>query len=74
MTPEVSVSYESIKIRFGGILHLHLQRPIFAVQSWVQERQGKFTIEYTTAGGAVQSEYDDRDKWLAILVALDKIL
>lgn len=74
MTPEIAVSYESIKIRFGGVLHLHLQRPIFAVQSWVQERQAKFTIQYTTAGGEVTSEYDEREKWQAILVALDKIL
>jgi hypothetical protein len=74
VTPEVSVSYESLKIYFGGVLHLHLQRPVFAVQSWVQERQAKFTIQYLTAGGEVTSEYDDREKWLAILAALDKVL
>ena len=74
MTPEVAVDYESIKIRFGGLLHLHLRRPIFAVQSWVEERQAKFTIQYTTAGGEVTSEYDDREKWKAILVEIDKVL
>lgn len=74
MAPEVTVSYESIKIRFGGVLHVHLQRPIFAVQSWVQERQAKYTIQYLTAGGEVTSEYDDREKWAAILTALDKVL
>ena len=74
MTPEVTVSYESIKIHFGGMLHLHLQRPVFAVQSWAQERQAKFTIQYTTAGGEVTSEYDSREKWAAILAALDKVL
>ena len=74
MMPEVSVSYESIKIRFGGVLHLHLQRPIYAVQSWVQERQAKFTIQYTTAAGDVTSEYDEKEKWLAILAGLDKAL
>jgi len=74
MAPEVSVSYECIKIRFGGILHLHLQRPVYAVQSWVQERQAKFTIQYTTAAGEVTSEYDDKEKWLAILASLDKVL
>ena len=74
MTPEVAVSYESIKIRFGGVLHLHLQRPIYAVQAWVQEREAKFTIQYTTAAGEVTSEYDEREKWLAILAGLDKAL
>jgi hypothetical protein len=74
MSPDVAVSYENIKIRFGGVLHLHLQRPIFAVQSWVQEREAKFTIQYTTAGGDVTSEYDDREKWLSILTALDSVL
>jgi hypothetical protein len=74
MTPEIIVSYESIKIRFGGLLHLHLQRPVYAVQSWVQERQAKFTIQYTTGGGDVTSEYDDREKWEAILSQLDKVL
>jgi hypothetical protein len=74
MKPEVSVSFESIKIHFGGTLHLHLQRPVFAAQSWVQERQGKYVIQYTTGGGDVTSEYDDREKWSAILNALDKVL
>lgn len=74
MTPEVTVSYESIKIRFSGLLHLHLQRPVYAVQSWEQRRQAKFTIEYTTAGGDVTCEYDDRENWAAILAALDKVL
>jgi hypothetical protein len=74
MTPEITIEYESIKIRFGGTLHLHLQRPIFAVQAWVQERQSKYTIQYTTGGGEVTSEYDDKEKWVAILIALDKIL
>ncbi len=74
MKPEVTVEYESIKIRFGGMLHLHLQRPVYAVQSWVQERQSKYTIQYTTAGGDVTSEYDDKEKWGAILTELDKVL
>lgn len=74
MTPEVIVSYESLKIRFGGVLHLHLQRPIYAVQSWVQERQAKYTIQYTTAAGEVTSEYDERAKWQSILDQLDKLL
>jgi len=74
MTPEVIVNYESIKIRFGGVLHLHLQRPVYSVQSWVQERQAKFTIQYTTAGGDVTSEYDNREKWESILSQLDKVL
>jgi hypothetical protein len=74
MRPEVSVSYESIKIHFGGVLHLHLQRPIFSVQSWVHENQKRYTIQYLTSGGEVTSEYDDREKWISILIALDKIL
>lgn len=74
MPPEIVVTYESIKIRFGGLLHLHLQRPIYAVQSWVQERQAKFTIQYSTAGGEVTSEYDSREKWESILSQLDKVL
>jgi hypothetical protein len=74
MKPEVTVGYESVKIHFGSMLHLHLQRPIFAVQSWVQERQGKYMIQYTTAGGDVTSEYDDKEKWGAILTALDRVL
>ena len=74
MIPEVTVSYESVKIRFGGLLHMHLQRPIYGVQSWVQERQAKFTIQYLTAGGEVTSEYDSREKWESILSQLDKVL
>jgi hypothetical protein len=74
MTPTVTLGYESIKIHFGEVLHLHLSRPIFAMQSWVQEREGKYTIQYTTAGGDVTSEYDDKEKWKAILSGMDKLL
>lgn len=74
MAPEVSISYESLKIRFGGVLHLRLERPIYAVQSWAQERQAKYTIQYTTAGGEVTSEYDSKEKWESILAQLDGML
>lgn len=74
MTPEIKTGYECIRIYFGGVLHLHLQRPVFAVQSWVLMKEGKFTIQYTTAGGEITSEYDSREKWEAILNGLDKIL
>lgn len=74
MKYEVTVKFECIQIHFNGVLHLHIQRPIFAVQSWVQEPQGKWVIQYTTAGGEVTTEYDSREKWEAILLALSKVL
>lgn len=74
MKPEVSIGFDCVKIHFGGVLHLHLLRPIYAMQSWVQERHGKYTIQFTTGGGEVTSEYDDKEKWLAILAGLDRAL
>ena len=74
MTIAVELAYNAIRVRFDGVLHMHIKRTdLLAVQAW--RFQKNYSIEYTLAGGkTVLSEYDDEAKWLAILAGLDKVL
>lgn len=83
MTPEpqsrsvVTVEFdpEAIKIKFGGVLHLWLDRPtLVGVQSW-QTGERRYAIKYYFRGAdPVLSEYDDVDKWREILSRLDEVV
>lgn len=74
MEPTIEQDFDSIKIRFGGVLHAHITKSkLLGVQSW---RYGpkKFSIEYVMVGGSILTEYDSEQKWKTILHELDKIL
>lgn len=70
----VELGFGAIKVRFGGALHMRIDRErLLGVHSW-RNGDRKFTIEYTLVGGVVLGEYDEEAKWKAILDGLDKIL
>jgi hypothetical protein len=76
MTPTVEMSFNALKVRFGDVTHLRIDATkLIGHQSW-REGYGnrKFVIEYTTTGGQIVCEYDEEDKWKAILVGLDAVL
>lgn len=75
--PTISVrrTYSAIRIYFGSVLHLHLDRSnLLAVQSWVTNGQLKFCIQFTMRGGDVLCEYDSRAKWETILRGLEEAI
>lgn len=69
---EVALSY--IKIYFNDTLHLLLRRdPIVGIQSY-KNGYLSFRIDYHLRDGStVETEYDKRETWEAVLQALDKI-
>jgi len=73
MTRVVADHY-SIRIYFGNVLHVYLKRSAFlGLQSW-SDSSNEFSIEFALVGGSLIVEYDDAEKWLAILKGLDGIL
>jgi hypothetical protein len=73
MITTVELAFDSIRVRFDGVLHLHIKRSdLLAVQAWRFHKN--YTIQFTLVGGTVVSEYENEANWLAILAALDKVL
>ena len=74
MTPTVQTAFDSIRIYFGDLLHLHVQRSkLLGIQSW-RNGDKNYSIQYVMVGGTVTTEYDDKEKFEAILKQLDKLI
>lgn len=76
MSLSVEMSFNALRVRFGGLTHLRIDATkLIGFQSW-REGYGnrKFVIEYTTTGGQIVCEYDNEEKWKAILAGLDSVL
>lgn len=71
---EVTPEFEAIAVRLNGVLHLWLQTPVLAVQSWIMRGRRQYFIEFTLVGGTVTTDYDTREKWEAILRGLQNVL
>lgn len=71
-SPEVKVSFDTVRIYFAGVLHVCVNRAkLVAVQSW-KNGTSYFAIEYSFEEGAVcLTEYDREEPWRAILKELD---
>jgi hypothetical protein len=77
MAVEVKVGrrFDALRITINGILHLSLTRSkLLGVQSWINEREQRFVIEYTMRGGTILCDYDSREKWASILEQLGELL
>lgn len=71
---EVVLTHYSLKVRFGGVLHLRIpRRELICISSWSDDPK-HFSIEYTLRGGDTVCEYDDEEKWRFILKRLDELL
>lgn len=71
---EVILTHYSLKVRFGGVLHLRIPRKeLLAIDSW-QDDATHFSINYTLRDGCTVCEYDDEAKWRFILSRLDELL
>ena len=72
--PTVVLDHYAIRIYFGEVLHLHLDRAkLLGVQAWT-DGDHDFSIEYALSGGSIVTEYSDREVWRSILAALDHVL
>lgn len=72
--PTVCLDHYAIRIYFGSVLHLYIDRSrLLGVQSWT-DGDHDFSIEYAMRGGSIVTEYSSRETWRAILTALDDVL
>ena len=70
----VVVDHYSIRIYFGNVLHVYIKRSEFlGLQSW-SDSSNEYSIEFALVGGSLIVEYDEAEKWLEILKAMDGIL
>lgn len=75
-SPDITVEldWRTIIIKFGGKMHVWLDKSkILGVQSW-RNAVGDYCIEYTLIGGNLLTEYNDIEKFNTILDGLEKIL
>lgn len=72
--PRVEIKFDSIRVYFGDLLHLHVKRSkLLGIQSW-RYGDNNYFIEFTMEGNAIVCEYDDNEKFSAVLAQLDKLL
>lgn len=66
-------SNECIKVYINDLLHLAFSREeLIGVQSWFKGGAARmYYIQITLKGSCITCEYDDREKWAAVLAALD---
>ncbi len=71
MTPTLTYEYNELSIYFDTILHIKIKLDEFVgIQSW--RSGGVFFIEYILKTNRIKSEYDTKEKWLAVLKLLDE--
>lgn len=70
---KVEMRHYSLRVYINDILHVCIPRPLFgAFQSW-RDGPNHFSIEYYLKDGTkLLTEYDDPEKWKAILAGLDR--
>lgn len=66
----IETDYSSMKIMFGGVLHLRTSWPLFAIQGW-KDADRKYTIEFVGLTGAtIKTDYDEFEKFKTIMTLL----
>lgn len=62
-----------IKLYIDGLLHLNLKQSEFiGFQSWIQgDKSKKYCIEFYMKTNEILTQYDEIDKWTAVLKVLD---
>lgn len=72
MKVTVKTNYDSIRIYINDVLSVFLKRSELLGFYGLVNGGGKFQIEFCLVGGNLICEYDDFEKFKAILTELDK--
>jgi hypothetical protein len=74
MTVTHHIKFNTVKIYINGSLHLSFfKTKKVTVESWI-EGQDHYIIEVWTGDFCLLCEYDNREKWIAILAVLDQVI
>jgi hypothetical protein len=73
---DLQVVDNAIKIYINGVLHFFIKKDaLIAIHSWIIGKIGNegcwYCIEYTSTNGSILTEYNEPEKWKAILALLD---
>lgn len=74
-TYSLKILKKQVKIYINNIIHLAIkQDELIGIHSWLMgyNDDRKYCIEFTTKTNTIISEYDEIEKWKAILALLDK--
>jgi hypothetical protein len=71
MTVEAKINYYSLRLYIEGILALHIRRRKYiGFHAWTDGNE-RYCIEFHTGKKNILTEWDNIDKWKAILKELD---
>lgn len=73
-TPNIKFENDcgSVKVLFGDVVHINFRFDRYlGFQTW-KHSEKHFCIEIKLAGGEISTEYDDREKWEAVIAGLTK--
>lgn len=75
MKVEATLTFDTIRIRFDGVLHVAISRKHFrGLNAWT-ESDHKYLIEYTMADAPyILCEYSKEEYWRGVLTELDAVL
>lgn len=72
--PTVSLAFDRVVVKFGDAVHVSFYRSkLLGYQTWKYGDKNYF-IEYTLEGGDILCEYDDEQKWRAVIAGLEQVL
>lgn len=74
MDIKITTNFNTIRIYINNVLFIMLLRDeLLGIQSW-SEYGEKWCIGFYLKGNSFVSEFDTKEKWLAVLDAIDKKL
>ena len=72
---EVSLAFDAIQIRIGGMLHAHVVRSkMLGMTSWRRGESSNYAVEFVMEGGNILLEYDSVAKFRDVLDGIERIL
>lgn len=75
MQVEATAGFECFTVRINGILHLWVdQAKLLGVRAYIEKNDSVFGIVFAMDGGNLETEYDTREKWEAVLKAVEPLL
>lgn len=74
MKVELLINHYDIRILIEGLPHVYISRNEFVgFTSW-NDDDSMYVIEYVTKYNKIRTEYDTKEKWLAVLTELNNKL
>lgn len=75
MKVRAAAGFECISVHIDGLLHLWIERQkLLGMRSYIEDNGSLYGIVFAMDGGNIEVEYDTREKWEAVLKAVEPLL